>query len=96
MNGYCVLAASLPVGSVCAANNECASGQCVDGVCCATACGGLCMACNVSYHGVNGMNGTCLPILVGLDPQDECSGPGKAAKCSGASAANGNSSCGIN
>ncbi|MEZ4311131.1 MAG: hypothetical protein R3F14_24075 [Polyangiaceae bacterium] len=82
-------------GMPCFSDKMCGSGQCVDGVCCATACTGLCMACSASYHGDSTMNGTCLPIQAGLDPHDECSGPGNTATCSGV-AVNGNSSCGTN
>ncbi|HVV53346.1 MAG TPA: hypothetical protein VHO06_27060 [Polyangia bacterium] len=35
-----------PLAEGCAANSECASGFCVDGVCCNTACDGQCFNCN--------------------------------------------------
>ena len=37
-------------------DGECASGKCVDGVCCENNCSGTCMACNV-----NGFEGKCSP-----------------------------------
>ena len=35
-----------PIAAGCAANSECASGFCVDAVCCNTACDGQCSICN--------------------------------------------------
>lgn len=37
-----------PIADGCAANSECASGFCVDSVCCNTACDGQCSTCNIS------------------------------------------------
>ncbi|MDC0741198.1 hypothetical protein [Polyangium mundeleinium] len=48
--------------AACAANAECESNFCVDGVCCATACTGTCQACNVM-----GNVGTCSPVPVNQD-----------------------------
>lgn len=47
--------------------SECQSGFCVDGVCCNTACGSTCQACDLT-----GNVGTCTPIPMGLDPDGEC------------------------
>jgi choice-of-anchor A domain-containing protein/uncharacterized repeat protein (TIGR01451 family)/uncharacterized repeat protein (TIGR02543 family) len=44
-------------GQTCSNANDCASGSCVDGVCCNTACTDQCMACNVT-----GKAGTCSPV----------------------------------
>ncbi|MBL8715439.1 MAG: hypothetical protein JNL79_05555 [Myxococcales bacterium] len=44
-------------GGACAKATECASGFCVDGVCCNAACGGQCEACDVA-----GSVGTCSPV----------------------------------
>jgi len=71
--GSCVAA----LGGPCTDANECASGFCVDGVCCDAACDGTCEACNVT-----GTEGTCTPHDPGTDPDDECM-PGV---CDGASA----------
>ncbi len=38
-------------GAACLTNSACASGYCVDGVCCNTACGGQCEACNGTPSG---------------------------------------------
>ncbi len=67
-----------PTGAACAANSECASMQCIDGVCCNTACGALCQACNVA-----GNIGTCTSIPNGADPANECPG---STNCNGAAA----------
>jgi hypothetical protein len=50
--------------------NECASGNCVDGVCCDTACGGACMACTSAKTGHP--TGRCNPVAAGMDPDNEC------------------------
>ncbi len=36
------LAGSMPLGSPCVLSDDCASGFCVDGVCCSDACEGQC------------------------------------------------------
>ena len=43
-------------GASCEQASQCASGQCVEGVCCNTACEGACEACNLA-----GSVGTCSP-----------------------------------
>lgn len=43
-----------PLGSTCTSPAGCASGYCVGGVCCNTACSGTCMSCNAA-----GTTGTC-------------------------------------
>ncbi len=51
-----------PLAEGCAANSECASGFCVDGVCCNTACDGQCFNCNQA-----GTVGYCTPQTGGDD-----------------------------
>lgn len=52
-----VCTAVKPNGSACGTNGKlCKSGNCVDGVCCDSACGSACHACNLS-----GKAGTCSP-----------------------------------
>jgi hypothetical protein len=54
-------------GESCMAKEDCATGFCVDGVCCLTACTGLCESCAKA-----GAAGTCSKLALGSDPQDEC------------------------
>jgi hypothetical protein len=44
-------------GASCESDRECASGFCVDGVCCQSACAGPCEACDLP-----GSMGSCLPV----------------------------------
>jgi hypothetical protein len=54
-------------GASCQIADDCLSGFCADGVCCATECAGLCEACNLV-----GVEGTCTPHPAGADPDSEC------------------------
>ncbi|MBK9265103.1 MAG: hypothetical protein IPM54_35650 [Polyangiaceae bacterium] len=63
----------LPNGTVCVAGAQCASGNCVDGVCCENACLGTCYACTAAKKG-QGVDGTCGVIASELDPDSECNG----------------------
>jgi hypothetical protein len=56
-----------PDGDPCTTPNECTSGFCTDGLCCASACDGTCEACNVVDS-----EGTCTAHTVGTDPEMEC------------------------
>ncbi len=69
-----------PNGGMCSAGTECQSGHCVDGVCCNTACGGQCEACDVA-----GSLGTCSPVSGAPHGQrTACMGEGTcAAVCDG-------------
>jgi hypothetical protein len=61
-NGNC----KLKNGQSCTAGSSCASGFCVDGTCCSSACNGSCSSCaNTS--------GNCAPVVSADDP-DTCSG----------------------
>ena len=50
-------------GTACAANTDCASLECVDGVCCNQACDGTCYSCDQQ-----GSVGTCKPLDGAQDP----------------------------
>ena len=54
-------------GVACVNGYECTSELCIDGVCCASACDGLCESCAQA-----GSLGSCLPIPDGTDPEVEC------------------------
>ena len=69
--GACVYA----LGHVCNDGDECATGICVDGVCCNVGCNGLCETCS---------SGTCSPVSAYADPDAEC--VGTALGCDGARA----------
>ena len=69
--GYCEGGQCLPKklkGQGCANNHECASGHCVDGVCCESKCDGTCRACNAV-----GSQGDCTSVLNAED-QGTCTG----------------------
>lgn len=63
-----------PDGDACSEATACASGFCVDGVCCGTACGGGsatdCQACSAALTG--GASGTCAPLSTSVAPTVTC------------------------
>ncbi len=48
-------------------NTQCATGYCIEGVCCDNACDGVCEACDI-----DGSRGTCTGYAYGDDPESEC------------------------
>jgi hypothetical protein len=58
-------------GSPCVSGANCLSGSCTDGVCCNTACTGLCQACTAARKGT-GADGVCGPILAGTVARRAC------------------------
>ena len=54
-------------GQPCEVGPQCASGHCVDRVCCATICDGPCVTCALA-----GAEGTCAPATLGTDPHHDC------------------------
>jgi len=85
-------------GLGCATSADCASGFCVDSVCCNTACGDTCGACNLP--GTEGLcapttaphNGTCAGAGVcagACSGQLGCSYPSSSTTCAPASCSNG-------
>lgn len=65
-------------GEPCTLPFQCASGFCVDGVCCETLCDGVCVSC-AGAETEAGTDGTCSPIAAGTDPASECLDEGAAA-----------------
>ena len=61
---------SVETGDPCSLATDCKSNFCVDGVCCAAACTGNCVACAESYTGK--ANGMCAAVNEGMDPHDSC------------------------
>ncbi len=82
----------LPVGGSCTSGSQCLSGFCVDGVCCSTACGGLCQACAASLKEGGGSDGTCGAARAGTDPRSDCAAD-PASTCQQDGSCNGASGC---
>jgi hypothetical protein len=57
-------------GASCNVPADCASGFCVDGVCCNSSCSGPCQACAAALNGV--VNGQCLAVTNNTDPDNDC------------------------
>jgi hypothetical protein len=55
------------LGHACTSFTECASGNCVDGVCCNSACLGTCQQCNLAAK-----RGTCSPVGNGYEDPPTC------------------------
>jgi len=68
INGSC---GKKPIGATCGAAAECDSTFCEQGVCCATACVGICRSC-----GLTGTVGTCASVVAGADPFNQCTDQG--------------------
>lgn len=68
----------LPFGAQCTLSTDCALGNCVDGVCCQTACTG-CNACKQTLTGQK--DGTCAPVASGQDPHDFCADQTATNQC---------------
>lgn len=62
---------------LCAADAQCPSKHCADGVCCDSACTGVCESCRLF-----GREGTCTAVPAGSVPTDPKSCPGGATGCS--------------
>ncbi|RZO64217.1 MAG: hypothetical protein EVA89_05140, partial [Sandaracinaceae bacterium] len=76
-------------GAMCMSGSDCASGSCVDGVCCDTACGmgatDDCQACTAALTG--GVDGTCAPIAAATECRASAGACDAAEVCDGASTA---------
>ena len=62
-------ATKLEDGKPCQAGSWCKSGHCADKVCCGSACGGTCQACDLA-----GKKGTCAFVPASAGPQTDCPG----------------------
>ncbi len=95
MGSYCIVASGTCAakkvnGTSCGAANECTYNACVDGVCCESACPGLCYACSKAKNGAT--SGSCLPIAAGTDPDNECASS-NASTCGQDGTCDGNGAC---
>jgi uncharacterized protein (TIGR03382 family) len=93
----------LPNGGRCTTTGQCASGNCVDGVCCNVACEGQCEACDVegsvgTCSPVRGVPHTARPACAGAGPclgvcdgtaRTNCTYPGASIECRAPSCAEG-------
>jgi uncharacterized membrane protein YgcG len=70
-------------GVACSSATACASGFCVDGVCCESACDGKCVSCNQAARA-----GKCSGYAAGSDPENDCGRgqPPCRSTCNGAGA----------
>lgn len=57
-----------PNGTLCTDGRDCASGFCVDGYCCNSACDGQCETCSALYGAPE--HGTCGPVTAGTECDD--------------------------
>jgi hypothetical protein len=84
-NGSC---GPKPVGQSCQQGSECASGNCVDGVCCESACAGACRSCALPSA-----MGFCKPLAAGMpDLRGVCVDRG-ASSCNTDGRCDGGGSC---
>ena len=60
-----------PTGVACAANGECMTNLCQQGVCCASVCTATCQSCAIA-----GSLGTCSNVPTGQDPLNQCTDQG--------------------
>lgn len=77
----------MPSGTPCTTREQCSSNLCIDGVCCNSLCPGTCNSCNVP-----GLEGLCVPVPFGRDPDNECADTA-AASCGTSGACDGAGKC---
>lgn len=70
-----VIQSGAPNGTACVDAMACGSGVCADGVCCATACDGACLAC--------GHDGVCASTCIDAGPPPHDAGPDARARDAG-------------
>jgi Kelch motif/Galactose oxidase, central domain len=88
---FAVLEAS-PSGRSCSYDLDCASGFCIESVCCERRCSGSCESCLAERQGQGGQDGVCAPILVDTDPKDACTTEDPAS-CGQTGACDGKGAC---
>jgi hypothetical protein len=93
---YCTGSAGAPgvcalktTGGACSRAAMCASGNCVDGVCCNVPACGTCQLCTVK---TSGQDGTCGAVPSGQDPKNNCTDAG-AASCKNNGSCDGAGAC---
>jgi hypothetical protein len=86
--GECKLA----LGVAAPTGDACASGNLVDGVCCATAKCGICETCDVAKKEIAQFPGQCSAARVDTDPRDDCKDEG-AASCGSNGSCDGRGRC---
>ncbi len=74
-------------GATCAAGVDCASGNCNQLICCATACTGTCQSCALA-----GSLGTCKVVPAGTDPLNQCTDAGSPS-CGNDGTCDGSGAC---
>ena len=74
-------------GAACNGDAECASGNCVDNICCNSACAFTCYTCASAAN-----PGSCVPADLGTDPHNQCDDKG-AALCQTNGACDGAGTC---
>jgi hypothetical protein len=77
-------------GQECRTADECATGNCVEGVCCESACGSKCHSCLAVNTGA--ASGKCAPVKSGTDPLSHCSAD-PASSCRQDGFCDGNGAC---
>jgi len=82
-------ATNLPSGKACLDDRQCASGFCVDGLCCDARCDAACMACDLPAS-----PGVCTFVAAGTTPRDpaQCA-PSDAATCGNDGTCDGRGGC---
>jgi hypothetical protein len=87
---HCQSGSCVGEAGVCTEDAECISGNCVDGVCCNTACQGPCVSCALP-----GKLGACSPVAAGMrDPRALCVDEG-APSCGHDGTCDGLGGCGL-
>ena len=81
---------ALALGASCAADNQCSSAHCVDGICCDKTCGG-CKACTNALTGKE--DGVCDSVASGQDPHDFCADETASKRCGNDGTCDGNGTC---